>query len=125
MAASAGGAAVEQSGGRPPSKTVGPVEIRLDVVGQYIELECGGYSSARGQVELISGAYTGAVLTMQGSAGMDSSAPFYTLTITQSSNGITSKADVAGLARVRLTVTTASGTAGSLAQLRLTAAGIA
>lgn len=91
--------------------------IRLDKLGDYVEIQLNGHTDLRSQVDVLLGLWGATVIQVKGSLIYDL-AHFYEIDtaarITTAEN-FSTVVNVRGFARVRLVVTTVTATAGTFA----------
>lgn len=106
-------------------RVAGPTALRLDKVGDFLEMKCHDLSDLRGWVHVIVGNATSVVIQFQFSCEPTGDGLFFEAAsgdrLTSIGTGIVSAAVIncKGFARVRMIVTTATATADSLAIARM------
>ena len=106
-------------------RAAGPKALRLDVVGDFLELDVSDISDIRGSLEVVQGDATGVVIAFMFSTEPRGEGRFFEAStgdrLTSIGTGSVSAnvINCKGFARVRMMVTTATATANSLGIARM------
>lgn len=106
-------------------RTAGPKTLRVDKVGDFLEMDCADLSDLRGSIQLLDGNMTSVVIAFEFSCDPYGEALFFEpdtatrLSSIGSGMASTSSISCKGFARVRMRVITATGTANSIGSARM------